>query len=139
MRRTLTLVLAAVCALIVHVTLKGQSSVIRVFIADTAIDGLLAKQSTEAVKQLDQQATLSWDGPYLKVKLNAGIGAAEVLRALNQNQARFAQLQEGVRSGMPVRVDTGDPAADDRRYQQAKAAWLEGQQSSEQPAPTTNE
>lgn len=139
MMRLLTLCASAICAFLIAISAYGQGATIHLLQCDAMIDGAHGKLAAEVVKNLDPQALISWDGQLMKIRLNSGIEQLELLRALNQGAARFAILGGDPRSGMPVRIDTGDPSGDDLRYEQAKAAWLNQQQSLVQPVSPAKE
>lgn len=119
-------------ALLLGIASNAQSDVVHVLRSDAPIDGIRAKLAVEAIKGLDPQGATSWDADILKVRLNSAISAQALLATLNQGVARYTMIHGDARSGMPLRIDTGDPAGDDLRYEQAKAAWLQ-QQSQAQP------
>lgn len=136
MIRSLRSLLALLPAVLLSTSLFAQSGVVLVFRSDAPIDGMRAKQAMEAIKALDHQAIASWEADVLKVRIDGGIGLEQVVHALNQGDAVYAAMSDDPRTGMPIRIDTGDPAGDDLRYQQAKAAWLQAHpQPGNHPSP----
>lgn len=133
MARALPLLAITAVMALMGLAATAQTHVLHLLECDARIDGLAAKQATEAVKALDAAAMLSWHERSLKVRLSSAVSAAQLLEALNAGERRYTFNESDPRQGMPLHRDTGDPAGDDLRYQQAKAAWLHGQSGADRP------
>jgi hypothetical protein len=88
----------------------------------------------EVLTELDAQAYATGDATHLKARLNTSITDAQLFAFLNETlhcQVRGALTgnRQGITTTignappLPVRVDTGDPAADDAAFEAAKQAW----------------
>jgi hypothetical protein len=90
---------------------------------------------SEVVTSLDPGAKFSCEGDLLKVLLHSAVPAQELMDALEQSGAgRFVPVHvkhvgtgraSSAPSHFPIRVDTGDAAADEAAFAAAKAAWRE--------------
>ena len=93
-----------------------------------------AKLVQEVLTQFDAQARATGDATHLKASLQASITDADLFSHLNETlncQVRGANT--GIKQGntasagtappLPVRMNTGDPAADDAAHEAAKQAW----------------
>lgn len=109
-------------------TAQGTQS--HLFRADAPIDAAAEKWAINAVKGLDARGQISYEGVFLKVRADSGVRESEILDALNTGERHFIAVVAGTHrasgpaQGFPVRIDTGDSAADDRRYEEAKRAWV---------------
>jgi hypothetical protein len=91
---------------------------------DGLLDASTFKHAVENLASLDDEALLSADADYLKVRIDASIPFERILRALNAGARQFQPAVVADAQGFPIRVDTGDPAGDDLRYTIAKEAWI---------------
>lgn len=122
--------LRAALALAALIALTGsaaaQTPAIHHFRCDAPLDGLALKTAAENLRALDGKALLSADHDRLKVRIDAAVPHELVLRALNAGPRLFrSDGTAAMGQGFPVRIDTGDPAADDQRHAAAKAAWMQ--------------
>lgn len=109
----------------------AQWPMVHYFVAQEEISPASVKRAYEAVHALDPNTVLSADGKRLKVRVDAGLSVPEVRDALHAaglactlDATPGRHALPGMK-GFPVRVDTGDPTADEARYQIAKRAWAE--------------
>lgn len=110
--------------------LWAQSTTVLHLESAEALDRLQMKHAEQVVKGLDAAGLISFDDRFAKVRLTTSLDTEHILRALNAGTARFA-LQGGqttAPTAMPVLIHTGDAIEDQRRYDEAKRAWLTMQQ-----------
>ena len=126
MIRRITLVILSYAAFSLNQGV-AQSGAVHVLRSSTDIDAGATKMATHAIRQLDPAAALSVDGRIVKVRISDAIAADQLIAALNDQGGAYALVdaRNESSSGFPVRIDTGDPAGDDARYDTAKRAWIE--------------
>jgi hypothetical protein len=129
MRLLLTL-FSTILSIASCVQATAQVQAVHLLRCDAVIEQGFAKQAVEDVKSLDPAGAASWDGQFLKVRVNASITLQELLAALNHDGVNYAPSSPDSRSGMPILQPTGDSAADEHRYQLAKERWIREQQES---------
>lgn len=116
--------------LLLPAALRAQSTTVLHLESAEALDRLEMKHAEQVVKGLDAAGLISFDGRYAKVRLTTSLDTDHILRALNAGTARFALLggPTTAPAAMPVLIHTGDAIEDQRRYDEAKRAWLMMQQ-----------
>lgn len=128
MTRTITLLLA----LGASISTFAQTTVVHRLHAERPVDTRALKMAAAAVRELDQQAIISFDADVLKIRIQGTIAEADLLFAVNGDTETLFVMEAvtdrttSEPSGeFPVRVDSGDPVADDARYAAAKDAWIQ--------------
>lgn len=109
-------------------TAAAQTPVVHVFHAHADIGSSDLKWAAHTVSGLDPSAMVSAEGSQLKVRIASGVNGADLLNALNGSGIAYVAINRDrafTETGMPVRIDTGDPSGDDARYDAAKRAWIE--------------
>ncbi|MCB9183960.1 MAG: hypothetical protein H6591_08575 [Flavobacteriales bacterium] len=126
MIRRITLVILSYAAFSLNQSV-AQSGAVHVLRSAIDIDAGATKLAMHVIRQLDPAAVLSVDGRILKVRISDTIAANQLIAALNDQGGAYALVdaRNESSSGFPVRIDTGDPAGDDARYDAAKRAWIE--------------
>lgn len=107
---------------------SAQAPSVHVFRASTTIAPSAVKSALHVIRGFDEAGMVSVDGSLLKVKLTSSASGAQILDALNSEGAAYTlhgSQRSSTESGMPSRIDTGDPAGDDARYDAAKHSWIE--------------
>lgn len=106
--------------------LSAQTSTVHLFQAAAEVDHATLKMMLHEVRLIDPAARISVDGRNVKVIAAADVSGTQLLAALNSHGAACTRSEpdQDPSTGMPIRVDTGDPTGDDARYAAAKQAWI---------------
>ncbi len=122
--------IASALPFVLPILMVAQNQQVHRFVAEGELVQHAVKSAYDVVISMDPQAKLSFDGARLKV---LSIQApSQLLNALNSSGTGTYRLDipsersmSDSTSDFPVRIDTGDPAGDDERYQRAKQQWIE--------------
>lgn len=119
--------IVAVALTLLSTALSAQTSNVHLFQAAADVDHAMLKMMLHEVRRIDPAAHISVDGRSVKVKAAADVSGTQLLAALNSHGAACtgSERDQDSSTGMPIRVDTGDPAADDARYAAAKQTWID--------------